>query len=179
MVHTQLHVCMCVFARNDVNRAAVRTQRCCARQRHSENTIDLLAALPMAPIRALLRHNLPPYDTAIDVALLDDASLRALTHVLTEGINAHANLLCLPNRTQCFRDIIREDLHDLTRLLSAAQDRLIARNTQYADWKVVSDRNQRYQRGLIRRLSRRLGLPLPGLVETATQTGTLRLDPQP
>ena len=68
----------------------------------------------MAPIRALLRHNLPPYDTAIDVALLDDASLRALTHDLTEGINAHANLLCMPNRTQCFRDIIREELNCMT-----------------------------------------------------------------
>ena len=108
----------------------------------------------MAPVIALLRHNLPGFDTRTDLSTLSHLELQNVLRALTLALIGHWLLLGREDRSEYFFAVIRREIVVLLNLLSAVQQHFIGR------FEVLVQVEQRSHRLVLRNcmLRRRLRL---------------------
>ena len=94
----------------------------------------------MAPVIALLRHNLPGFDTRTDLSTLSHLQLQNVLRGLTLALIGHWLLLGREDRSEGFFAVIRREIVALLNLLYRAQQRFIGR---FEDLVQVEQRSHR------------------------------------
>ena len=94
----------------------------------------------MAPVIALLRHNLPGFDTRTDLSTLSHLELQNVLRALTLALIGHWLLLGREDRSEGFFAVIRREIVALLNLLYRAQQRFIGR---FEDLVQVEQRSHR------------------------------------